>query len=401
MRHVVRRPSVAAAFLALLGALTLASGALAGIAMPQDSAPPANDSFAGRTPVTLTGNTATVSGTTVEATSESGEPNAGSSDKTVWYTWTATQGGMLTVGTCGTGAMHFANVYTGDTLPGLSPLTAASNPGCSGGQSGGLQGFVVQAGTQYRIQVVGYIGSSGPFNLTLTYSNQFPLTVNKTGSTGKGRVTSSPAGIDCGVQCSGPPAAGTNQSFAAGTSITLTAQPASPTSAAGDLERARLLRNDLHVHPERPEDRHGDLQPHRRAAERQLRGRHGALGIEHLAGRVERGRDHRAERAERREHVPERLVPLDGGLERAPGSGDLQPSRGLLRGEQRVQGRQPCDPRAGPAQHEPGVHRRDRDQDDPFGHRRHDVPHPGGRLSRAVRELHSWTCPSPTSSRSR
>jgi hypothetical protein len=221
------------------GSLVLVAGAtvlaIAGnaFALPLDRlAPPANDNFADRASVTLSGNSAAVPGTTVDATFETGEPNAFTGDKTVWYVWVAAQSGMLTVGTCGTGAMHFANVYThaGETptLAGLSPrLTAASNPGC-GFQNGGLQGYVVTAGTAYYIQVLGYLGGSGPFNLTLDFSNEFPLTVNKTGSTGKGRVTSNPAGIDCGVMCSSA-----SQSYATGTSITLTAQPANGTSEIG------------------------------------------------------------------------------------------------------------------------------------------------------------------------
>ena len=217
------------AFVLVVGAASLLLAGNA-FAMPIGlSAPPSNDNFANRQAVTLSGNTATVGGTTVEATSELGEPGVGSSDRTVWYSWTAAQSGMLSVGTCGSsGIMAFASLYTGATLNSLTPVSSALNPGCSGGQSGGLQSFVVTGGVTYQIQVVGYFGAQGSFNLALAYSNQFPLTVNKTGSTGKGRVTSNPAGIDCGVQCTGA-----TQSYANGSSITLTAEPASGTSEVG------------------------------------------------------------------------------------------------------------------------------------------------------------------------
>ena len=136
---------------------------------------------------------------------------------------------MLSVGTCGnSGIGPFASVYTGATLNALTQVSYALNPGCTGGQSGGLQSFVVTSGVTYQIQVVAYFGAQSAFNLALTYSNQLPLTVNKTGSTGKGRVTSTPAGIDCAVQCTGA-----TQSYASGSSITLTAAPASGTSEVG------------------------------------------------------------------------------------------------------------------------------------------------------------------------
>jgi hypothetical protein len=55
-------------------------------------------------------------------------------------------------------------------------------------------------------------------------TNNFTLTVVETG-TGTGNVTSTPAGISCGAACSG--------SFASGTQITLTAQPAESSTFAG------------------------------------------------------------------------------------------------------------------------------------------------------------------------
>ncbi|MDD2691487.1 MAG: DUF4214 domain-containing protein [Simplicispira sp.] len=82
------------------------------------------------------------------------------------------------------------------------------------------------AGTYY-IMLEGYVAFSG---LTLTASYQtgatqnYSLTVARQG-TGSGTVTSSPAGISCGSTCSA--------SYAAGTSVTLSAQPASGSTFAG------------------------------------------------------------------------------------------------------------------------------------------------------------------------
>jgi Divergent InlB B-repeat domain/WD40-like Beta Propeller Repeat len=63
----------------------------------------------------------------------------------------------------------------------------------------------------------------GPRSVTATFTTKPVLTVNKAGS-GGGTVTSSPAGIDCGADCSEP--------YDEGTTVTLTASPDS-TSAFG------------------------------------------------------------------------------------------------------------------------------------------------------------------------
>ena len=55
--------------------------------------------------------------------------------------------------------------------------------------------------------------------VTVTFNlKQFTLTVTKAGTTGTGTVTSSPAGIDCGLDCTEP--------YNSGTAVTLTATPA-------------------------------------------------------------------------------------------------------------------------------------------------------------------------------
>ena len=82
------------------------------------------------------------------------------------------------------------------------------------------------AGTYY-IMLEGYVAFSG---LTLTASYQttatqnYTLTVTRQG-TGSGTVTSSPTGINCGSTCSA--------SYAAGTSVTLSALPASGSTFGG------------------------------------------------------------------------------------------------------------------------------------------------------------------------
>jgi hypothetical protein len=68
-----------------------------------------------------------------------------------------------------------------------------------------------------------YTARSGPAE-HLYLPGLYDLSLERTGS-GTGTVTSSPAGIDCGVACSG--------TYAAGSVVTLTASPASESSFAG------------------------------------------------------------------------------------------------------------------------------------------------------------------------
>lgn len=99
-------------------------------------------------------------------------------------------------------ALNFPNVST--NLTGLTPNTTYF----------WRYRFVTDAGTF----------NSATQTFTTSVAPTFALTVNKTG-TGSGTVTSSPAGINCGATCSA--------SFAQGTTVTLTAAPASGSVFAG------------------------------------------------------------------------------------------------------------------------------------------------------------------------
>jgi hypothetical protein len=65
---------------------------------------------------------------------------------------------------------------------------------------------------------------NGPRSVTATFSNKPVLTVTKAGM-GSGTVTSTPAGINCGIDCIEP--------YNEGTSVTLTANPAPSSTFAG------------------------------------------------------------------------------------------------------------------------------------------------------------------------
>jgi hypothetical protein len=125
-----------------------------------------NDSFANR--ITIAGASATMTGTNVNATKETGEPNhAGNSGgKSVWWTWTAPASGTVTIDTTGSNFDTLLATYTGSTVSALTAVTNGSNDdNPAGGTTTSLVTFPVTAGTVYQIAVDGYNGLSG--NITL------------------------------------------------------------------------------------------------------------------------------------------------------------------------------------------------------------------------------------------
>lgn len=149
----MRRPTV---LLALL--------VCAGIAVGQAAAAaPTNDLFADA--ALLGGGSGTANGTTVDATSEAGEPKHylyGIGGHSVWYRWIAPTTGGVTFDTC-TSAFYNAAlaVYTGSAVDGLTAV-AADAYGC---YPGGRVSFAATAGTVYRIAVDNTGSSSGSFTL--------------------------------------------------------------------------------------------------------------------------------------------------------------------------------------------------------------------------------------------
>ncbi|OWY62999.1 hypothetical protein B7486_55440, partial [cyanobacterium TDX16] len=128
-------------------------------------ASPANDAFASAQ--TITGLTGNVAGTTVGASTQTGEPNHASSaqsdGRSVWYSYTPTASGQLTVDTCtGTAYDSIIGVYTGTAFNALNGV-ANGDDECG---SNARATFAVTSGTTYRIAVAGFGDGSGPFTLT-------------------------------------------------------------------------------------------------------------------------------------------------------------------------------------------------------------------------------------------
>jgi len=132
---------------------------------------PANDSFGAA--AALTGNSLQTSGTNLHATSEAGEPNhAGvSGRKSVWWNWTATANGVLTLSTAGSGYDTTLAVYTGTAVNALSHL-ASNDDDVSAGVLSSRVAISVVAGTTYRIAVDGYSGATGSIRLSGTFQVQ-------------------------------------------------------------------------------------------------------------------------------------------------------------------------------------------------------------------------------------
>lgn len=136
---------------------------------------PANDNFANRITVAVpaAGATRTVTGSNVDATAQAGEPfhaNVTSARNSVWWRYTPTVSGSITITTAGSGFDTVLAVYTGSSVGALSSV--ASND-----DSGGLQSSVTfsgTAGTQYQIAVAGYSNAAGNIRLNVTGGSPTP-----------------------------------------------------------------------------------------------------------------------------------------------------------------------------------------------------------------------------------
>ncbi|HUR67634.1 MAG TPA: S8 family serine peptidase [Candidatus Thermoplasmatota archaeon] len=120
---------------------------------------PANNNFGCSTAV---GKPSTTSQSTSGATLETSEPRpCATIGGTVWFTYTASASGTVTIDTFTSNYDTALAVYTGSALTGLT------NVGCNddtAGSGNGLQSrvsFSATAGTTYRIQAGGYNGATG------------------------------------------------------------------------------------------------------------------------------------------------------------------------------------------------------------------------------------------------
>src|SRR3954466_4984108 len=127
------------------------------------AAAPANDNFANRE--VLSGSLPIEAmGSNVEATSESGEPTAGTYGHSVWFEWVAPATGWFTVGACDSDFVAAVAIFTGNEPANLTRVAnglGAEGPAC-GNQS--QYTFHASSGTPYMVQVDGRVVAppSGP-----------------------------------------------------------------------------------------------------------------------------------------------------------------------------------------------------------------------------------------------
>ena len=126
---------------------------------------PANDSFENR--AVLVGATASSTGASQNATAQPGEPaHAGSpAARSVWWTWTASAAGVVTVSTVGSSFDTVLAVYTGTAV---TNLTAVVGNDDAGGARTSQATFNAIAGQAYQIAVDGYGGVAGDVALSLS-----------------------------------------------------------------------------------------------------------------------------------------------------------------------------------------------------------------------------------------
>jgi hypothetical protein len=126
---------------------------------------PRNDGFAKARPLPSP-LPQTVFGSNRLATREAGEPeHAGKpGDRSVWYVWTPSVGGPVTLDTCGSDFDTLLAVYTGSAVNGLVPVASDDN-GAACGAGASEVSFTAAAGTAYRVAVDGLAGDDGEFDL--------------------------------------------------------------------------------------------------------------------------------------------------------------------------------------------------------------------------------------------
>jgi len=126
---------------------------------------PAEDAFANR--ITLTGAPGVTARSNFYASKEPGEPNhAGNSGgRSIWWQWTASAPGILTIDTFGSSFDTLLAVYIGGSVSSLTPIASNDN---SGNSSQSRVSFNVVAGNTYQIAVDGANAAQG--NVILNWS---------------------------------------------------------------------------------------------------------------------------------------------------------------------------------------------------------------------------------------
>lgn len=139
----------------------------ANVSIADNEVAKSNDRFADR--VKLVGASVQTTGSNVGATRESGEPNVLniSGGKSVWWTWTATVSGQVTISTAGSNFDTTLGVYRGTTVNSLTLVRANDDENYAAGVYSSKVTFSAVAGQTYQIVVDGYGQANGSIRLSL------------------------------------------------------------------------------------------------------------------------------------------------------------------------------------------------------------------------------------------
>ena len=153
--------------------------------VPGVSIAPANDNFANATAISLPGNnTVTLTGSSVNASKETGEPNHASGEAggaSVWWKWTATGNGTLVISTDRSNFDTLLGAYTGSAVGSLTQIASnddidpATNNSSPTRNRRSLVTIPVTASTTYYFAVDGWQAEWGSVVLTLTFTPTDPL----------------------------------------------------------------------------------------------------------------------------------------------------------------------------------------------------------------------------------
>lgn len=141
--------------------LVLISLVLLGLFASAAWAAPANDSYG--SPTVIKGNEITVFGSNSKATTETTEPaflDGGNGGASVWWKWTATSNGLVTIDTTGSDFQTKLGVYTGSSL--MATVTAVATADPVPPATTAVATFTAMKGTEYHIGVAGTMTAPPP-----------------------------------------------------------------------------------------------------------------------------------------------------------------------------------------------------------------------------------------------
>ncbi len=137
-------------------------------ALQPETPAPLNDDF--ENAASVSSSYFVLSGSNLNGSSETNEPShdADATGKSIWWNWTASEGGFTEISTEGSDFNTVIVVYHGDSLDSLQLV--AKNRDTSPDNNGSQVGFEAVAGVSYRIVVDGLQGENGNVSLSLGQS---------------------------------------------------------------------------------------------------------------------------------------------------------------------------------------------------------------------------------------